>query len=69
MVGGVVQLVLLFQELWRRSEESGETLSHTEVVWAKNYMVVWHVYYTCIERECFRCYSTFCIFCIHIQGH
>lgn len=32
MVGGVVQLVLLFQELWRRSEESGETLSYPEVI-------------------------------------
>lgn len=27
----MVQLVLLFQELWRRSKESGETLSHTKV--------------------------------------
>lgn len=32
MVGGVVYVVLLFQELWRRSEEPGETLSHAEAV-------------------------------------
>lgn len=33
VVGGVVQLVLMFPELWRRSEEPGEALSHTEVTW------------------------------------
>lgn len=37
VVGRVVQLVLLFQELWRRSEESGETLSDTEVCIACKY--------------------------------
>lgn len=31
VVGGMVQLVLLLQELWRRSEKSGETLPHTKV--------------------------------------
>lgn len=40
VVGGVVQLVLLFQELWRRSEESGKTLSRTEVVCLKKTLVV-----------------------------
>lgn len=35
MVGGMVQLVLLFQELWRRSKETGETLSHTKVACLK----------------------------------
>lgn len=40
MVGGMVQLVLLFKELWRRSEKSGETLSHTKVAsLKKDYMV------------------------------
>ena len=32
VVGGVVQLVLLLSKLWRRSEEPGATLSHTEVM-------------------------------------
>lgn len=32
MVGGVVQLVFLLQELWRRSQESGETLFDTAVI-------------------------------------
>lgn len=32
MVGGVVQLVLLLQELWRRSEEPGEALPGPEAV-------------------------------------
>lgn len=32
MVGGVVQLVFLLQELWWRSEESGETLSDPAVM-------------------------------------
>lgn len=32
MVGGVVQLVFLLQELWWRSEESGETLFDTAVI-------------------------------------
>lgn len=32
MVGGVVQLVFLLQELWWRSEESGETLFDPAVI-------------------------------------
>ena len=61
MVGGVVELVLLFQKLWRRSQESGETLSHTEVVYLKknnnkNYMVVCVFVraHTHIEKKCFQ---------------
>lgn len=35
VVGGVVQLVILLQELWWRSEKSGETLSDTAVMYFK----------------------------------
>lgn len=37
VVGRMVQLVLLLQELWWRSEESGETLSYPEVAWRRSY--------------------------------
>lgn len=33
VVGRMVQLVLLFLELWWRSKESGKTLSYTKVAW------------------------------------
>ena len=60
VVGGVVQLVLLFQELWRRSQESGETLSHTEVVCSQKTMRL-HVLYICLNPQDLRkseCKST-----------
>lgn len=57
-MGRMVQLVLLLQELWWRSEESGETLSNPEVAWLRIYRA------TCVTCDLYSHHTN-----LHYQSH